>query len=196
MARDYKSRSSEQKKSGSLFSGILIGVLVGIVIAIGIALWVNKSNPFTESGPPASPQSGTNAGAGKSPVDETPPIDEKPRFDFYKILPGDEAAMSEQDLSKNPVPPSGERYYLQAGAFPDSAEADNLKAQLALLGYEASIQTAEIPGKGIWHRVRLGPYSALDDLNKTRAALEQNQIPTNLIRVKNATANPQSNPTP
>lgn len=195
MARDYKSRSGEPKKSGSLLPGILIGVLVGIVIAIGIALWVNGSNPFRQAEPPATGQTENNAGKKSSRADDAPPTNGKPRFDFYNILPGDEAAMTDRDLYRNPVPPAGELYYLQAGAFPNSAEADNLKAQLALLGYEASIQTAEIPGKGIWHRVRLGPYSALNELNKTRAALAQNQIPSNLIRVKNASANLQSNPT-
>ena len=45
MARDYKSRPSEQKKSGSLFSGILIGLVFGLAIAIVVAMWVNKSNP-------------------------------------------------------------------------------------------------------------------------------------------------------
>lgn len=196
MARDYKSRSSEQKKGGSLLSGIMIGVLVGIAIAIAIALWVNKSNPFTQQETSTTAQTQPSTGKKSPGSDTAPSANDKPRFDFYKILPGNEAAMTDQDLYRNPTPPAGERYYLQAGAFPNSAEADNLKAQLALLGYEASIQTAEIPGKGVWHRVRLGPYSAMSELNKTRAALAQNQINTNLIRVKNATENSQSNPTP
>lgn len=194
MARDYKSRPSEQKKGGSLFSGILIGLVFGLAIAIVVAMWVNKSNPFALREKPVASETkdktATNAPAANAPTEE------KPRFDFYKILPGNEAAMSDQDLHKNPTPPAGESYYLQAGAFPNSADADNLKARLALLGYEASIQTAEIPDKGIWHRVRVGPFNSMDELDKTRTALEQNQIKTHLIRVKNATANTQSNPAP
>lgn len=194
MARDYKSRPSEQKKGGSLLSGILIGLLIGLAIAIAIALWVDKSNPFTTREKPAA--TGSTGKTATNPPAPNSPAEEKPRFDFYKILPGNEATMTDQDLHRNPTPPAGESYYLQAGAFPDSADADNLKARLALLGYEAAIQTAEIPGKGIWHRVRVGPFSSMDDLNKTRAALEQNQIQTHLVRVKNATANTQSNPAP
>ena len=194
MARDYKSRPSEQKKGGSLFSGILIGLVFGLAIAIVVAMWVNKSNPFALREKPVvsetKDKTATSAPAANAPTEE------KPRFDFYKILPGNEAAMSDQDLHKNPTPPAGESYYLQAGAFPNSADADNLKARLALLGYEASIQTAEIPGKGIWHRVRVGPFNSMDELDKTRTALEQNQIKTHLIRVKNATANTQSNSAP
>lgn len=194
MARDYKSRPGEQKKGGSLFSGILIGLLIGLAIAIAIALWVDKSNPFTAREKPAAMES--KGKTATNPPAANTPAEEKPRFDFYKILPGNEAAMTDQDLHRNPTPPAGESYYLQAGAFPDSADADNLKARLALLGYEAAIQTAEIPGKGVWHRVRVGPFSSMDELNKTRTALEQNQINTHLVRVKNATTNTQSNPTP
>jgi len=194
MARDYKSRPSEQKKGGSLLSGILIGLLIGLAIAIAIALWVDKSNPFTTREKPAA--TGSTGKTATNPPAPNSSAEEKPRFDFYKILPGNEATMTDQDLHRNPTPPAGESYYLQAGAFPDSADADNLKARLALLGYEAAIQTAEIPGKGIWHRVRVGPFSNMDELNKTRAALEQNQIQTHLVRVKNATANTQSNPAP
>jgi len=194
MARDYKSRPGEQKKSGSLFSGILIGLLIGLAIAIAIALWVDKSNPFTTREKPAASE--VKGKTAENPPAAASPAEEKPRFDFYKILPGNEAAMTDQDLHRNPTPPAGESYYLQAGAFPGSADADNLKARLALLGYEATIQTAEIPGKGLWHRVRVGPFSNMDALDKTRTALQQNQISTHLVRVKNATADPQSNPTP
>lgn len=194
MARDYKSRPSEQKKGGSLFSGILIGLLFGLALAIGVAMWVNKSNPFTASEKSAGSVN-KDTPAIAQPATGTA-SEEKPRFDFYKILPGNEATMTDQDLHRNPTPAAGESYYLQAGAFPNSADADNLKARLALLGFEATIQTAEIPGKGIWHRVRVGPFNSMDELNKTRTALEQNQIKTHLIRVKNADSNVQSNPTP
>ena len=38
-------------------------------------------------------------------------------------------------------------YFLQVGAFQKAADADNLKAQLALSGLEASVQEVAIPGK-------------------------------------------------
>ena len=103
--------------------------------------------------------------------------------------------MTEQDLHQRPTPAAGEQYFLQAGAFPNSADADNLKARLALLGFEAAIQTAELPGKGLWHRVRLGPYTSLDELNKVRAALIQNEIKAQLVKVKNPAPDSQSNDT-
>ena len=73
-------------------------------------------------------------------------------------------------------------YYLQAGAFQNPADADNLKAQLALLGVEAAIQTRELGDKGVFHRVRVGPFRAVDEINRTRTLLTQNNIPATLVK--------------
>ena len=184
MARNTRTRPVERKKAGSLFSGIMIGVIVGLAVAAGVALWVDRSNPFkTRDTTSVTPPSSKSAKPAPVAPNAAPPAtdSEKPRFDFYKILPGNETPMTEQDLHQRPTPAAGEQYFLQAGAFPNSADADNLKARLALLGFEAAIQTAELPGKGLWHRVRLGPYTSLDELNKVRAALVQNEIKAQLV---------------
>lgn len=198
MARDYKPRPAEQKKGGSLIAGIMIGLFVGLAIAVAIALWVNYSNPFTarDKPSPGTPQPAAEKAPAKpaTPAAEAPAqTGEKPRFEFYNILPGNETPVTGQELHQAPTAPSGESYYLQAGAFPNSADADNLKARLALLGFEAAIQTAEIADKGTWHRVRLGPYASLDELNKVRVALAQNNIQTSLVRVRTAAGNTQPN---
>ena len=198
MARNTRTRPVERKKAGSLFSGIMIGVIVGLAVAAGVALWVDRSNPFkTRDTTSATPPSSKSAKPAPVAPNAAPPAtdSEKPRFDFYKILPGNETPMTEQDLHQRPTPAAGEQYFLQAGAFPNSADADNLKARLALLGFEAAIQTAELPGKGLWHRVRLGPYTSLDELNKVRAALVQNEIKAQLVKVKNPAPDSQSNDT-
>ena len=79
-------------------------------------------------------------------------VKEKPRFDFYTILPGSESQVTEQEIKqKESVPEQSvvsESYYLQVGAFQTEDEADNMKAKLALQGIEAVVQTAEIPEKG------------------------------------------------
>ena len=73
-------------------------------------------------------------------------------------------------------------YFLQAGSFSNEADADKLKARLALLGMEASVQSVNIPDKGVWHRVRLGPYASSDAMNKARATLKQNGVDTTPMR--------------
>ncbi|MCB1736521.1 MAG: SPOR domain-containing protein, partial [Gammaproteobacteria bacterium] len=53
-----------------------------------------------------------------------------------------------------------------------------MKAQLALLGYQAAIVITESESHGIWHRVRLGPYDDPRKLAKDRAALYSRKIET------------------
>jgi cell division protein FtsN len=52
------------------------------------------------------------------------------------------------------------------------------------MGMEATVQTTTLADKGVWHRVRVGPYSTVDDLNRARAALKQSGIDTTLIKVR------------
>ena len=195
MARDYKSRSTERKpnerKSGgsSMWSGVLIGLAIGLIAAVAVAYWVGRSNPFDTSEKSANTKSvAVDKSHGKKSADQvidplakaTNTSPDKPNFDFYKILPGQDNPTPDVSAPK-PAKPDA-LYLIQAGAFPNAEDADNLKARLALMGYEAAIQAIEIPNKGTWHRVRLGPYK-LDEANKTHATLEQNKITASLIKV-------------
>jgi cell division protein FtsN len=111
-------------------------------------------------------------------------VDGKPRFDFYKILPGTEEAVTDKELKRaSPAAPK-EVYFLQVAAFQNPSDADNLKAKLALSGIESQIQTATLPDGQVWHRVRVGPFSNQDELAKSRSALKQNRLEANLIKVR------------
>ncbi len=164
------SRNSGRSSGSSIFTGVLIGLIVGAVLAVGVALWVTGSNPFKSATPAATP--GPAAPAAAEP-------EAAPSFDFYKVLPGD--AHGELPSSAAPATPAT-RYFLQAGAFQNADDADNLKAQLAMLGVEAVIQTGEVADKGVLHRVRVGPFQAMDEVNRTRSLLTQNNIPATLVK--------------
>ncbi|MEW6119038.1 MAG: SPOR domain-containing protein [Pseudomonadota bacterium] len=168
-----KSASRSAKRGGSsIFTGVLIGLTFGAVLAVVVALLVTGNNPFKADSPRPTP-------APVSPP--APPVtpDVAPSFDFYKVLPGDAPG----DLPSTPEPAAQTpQYYLQTGAFQNPADADNLKAQLALLGVEAVIQTGEVADKGVFHRVRVGPFRAMDEVNRTRSLLAQNNIPATLVR--------------
>ncbi len=200
MSRDYKSKSmdnSSGKAGYPIWMGIVIGLFLGWGSAIGIALYItHQPNPFINKMKLPSTET-------ISPKTETPKQDtktaktDKPRFDFYKILPGNEEPVSEQELKRakqaaanNPAKEEKITYLLQAGAFQKQPDADNLKAKLALLGLEANIQTIDLPEKGgIWHRVRLGPYNKVDDMDKTRGVLAQNGIESALIKMRQPSTN-------
>ena len=202
MSRDHKLRNSPtgNRNRGGTLIGIFVGLVLGVVIAAGVVWYMNKMpNPFQAR----EKQSGKNGeghkpdGTAESPGAPAPlpgkPGDktsekagEKPRFEFYKILPGaEEAAPQPAPKSERKTEPSGgDTLYLQAGAFQNPADADNLKAQLALMGVEASVQQVNVPEKGIMHRVRIGPYRAPDEMSKVRTLLAQNGIQATVVRVK------------
>ena len=192
MSKDYKSserKGGERRGGSSLLLGILIGLLLGLGLALGVAWYINKMpSPFLNRAAPAAKSEAPKAaapGAAKSDDKSAKAPEPKPRFDFYKILPGEEPATEQQlkDAQSKPAA-AKETFFLQAGAFPNAPDADNLKARLALLGIEASIQTTTLPDKGVWHRVRLGPYSSVEELNRARDTLKQSGIETTLIKVR------------
>jgi cell division protein FtsN len=219
MPRDYKDspapRAAESRVNHPLLLGMIIGLLLGIVISLAVALWLNRlSNPFVDKGKPMEPlpkigspqppppaeaaRAAEQAAKGKTP--EKPGKADRPRFEFYQILPGDKevserevkaappkapapvAAAKPGSSPTAPKPHSGEVYWLQAGAFSEEKEADNLKAKIALTGLEASVRPVTIPDKGTLFRVRLGPYQSLDDANRIKTALSQNGVGVAIIR--------------
>lgn len=195
MSRDYKTSSKPaSRKSGSAtFTGVVIGLFVGLAIAVVLALFIKRMpTPFVDYPKPTEKSPvGLNKtpDTGAHPNPATTPT--KPRFDFYTILPGTEEPVTEQEIkqaAKQPTASVKDNYYLQAGSFPNAADADNLKAKLALLGVEALIQTANLPDKGIWHRVRIGPYTNIEDINRVRTTLAQNGIEPSLIKIKDKDA--------
>lgn len=77
---------------------------------------------------------------------------------------------------------AAEKYYIQVGSFRNNADADNLKARLALLGVIASVQSADLSDRGIWHRVRIGPFTQKGQMEKINYTLQENGIEAQLIK--------------
>ena len=75
-------------------------------------------------------------------------------------------------------------FFLQVGSFQKAADADNLKAKLALTGLYASVQEVSIPDKGTMHRVRVGPFRDPDEMNRARALLAQNGVQASIVKLK------------
>ncbi len=196
MSKDYKGPAKKPRAgksgAGSLLVGILIGLLLGLGIALAVAWYINKMpTPFVNRAmPPLKGEPSRGPDSVKSEDKAAKSADGKPRFDFYKILPGSEEPVTEQQFKDAQDKPAlaKETFYLQAGAFQNAPDADNLKARLALVGIAASVQTTTLPDKGVWHRVRVGPYTAIEDLNRARDTLKQNGIETTLIKVRETPA--------
>jgi len=196
MTRDYKptprARKSPSSGSGSsLLVGILIGVLLGLGIALAVAIYLNRvpdafvSRGKSQETPATKPAAVTPPGAPKETAVKP---EEKPRFDFYNILPGDDQAKAtpDKERSRPAATDAKETFFLQAGAFQNAADADNMKARLALLGVEATLQTTAAGERGSLNRVRVGPFSRVEDVNRVRDTLKQNGIETTLIKGREA----------
>lgn len=205
MSRNTGNKSSTPRKSGSpLLTGILVGMVVGVGLAAGLAWYILKSpSPFVNKEQPvvAKPVAEVAKPAAK-PVEAAKPADQpaqataaasgvtdgKPRFEFYKVLtdkqdatvavPG-KAAEKPQAAA---APTVKEIYYLQAASFSNADDAEKLKAKLTLLGMEVVVLTANIPDKGVWYRVRVGPYKGAEEMNNARATLKQNGIDATPMR--------------
>ena len=195
MSKDYRQTAPRAKSGGGLLLGLFIGFLLGVGLAAAIAIYFFKTPvPFLNKAKPADKTAPAPSGLTEPPkfdrAEET-----KPRFDFYRILPGQEETVTEQQLKQaaqaaaKAGAPSKDTYFLQAGAFQNPADADNLKAKLALLGLESSVEPTNLPDKGVWYRVRLGPYSNVEEINRVRKQLVENEVEASLVKIKVSAGN-------
>jgi len=127
----------------------------------------------------------------------------EPNFEFYSILPDLEVVVphaGKEESGNGQSGGSGESgsaggnatgasgkgpYYLQAGSFQKTSQADRMKARIALLGLDVDIQSVRINGAE-WHRVRVGPYDNADTLRSAQKRLSDNDIDYLVLRAKSA----------
>lgn len=157
---------------------LLLGLGIGIAAVVALELLTRRDGlgGLLAERPPQT--------AKKEPEPARPA---KPKFDFYTILPETETVLPEREPRPAKKPPRTEEavsYVLQAASYASFQEADELKARLALLGLEAHIQKVVIEGKGEFHRVRLGPYARLEDLDAAAARLKDMGIQPLRLKLK------------
>lgn len=203
--RDYKERPAQSKarkskparpapRRGSAGKGVNVvrwrwfgaGLCVGAVATAALFLYE----------PSVVRNVAVSAGASGAAVDAPP----RTRFEFYTLLTEKERVIPDLDIEESPPPAAVQtkttqtkesvasqvstppaaaalrgKYLLQVASFRSHEDADRLKAKLAFLGLEGSIQTILIDDKETWHRVRVGPYTARAQLEEARATLKANK---------------------
>lgn len=202
MSKDYKPAAQRKSSSkGSPFvTGMLVGLLLGVGLSLGVTMYIKGTeSPFSDN---KISRLNNDTFAEKLPKQKIAkesalPSEENPddsatkkndnQFDFYTILPETESTVTEKEIKDRALTVKKDNYFLQVGAFQNEADADNMKAKLALQGFEAVVQTASIPEKGVWHRVRVGPLSDIDQINKIRGDLTTGGFNTDLIKVHTET---------
>ncbi|MFQ5993516.1 MAG: SPOR domain-containing protein [Acidiferrobacterales bacterium] len=167
---------------------VAIGLAIGITLTTLVQVFIERGTS-PDSGLNTLIRRATKAGAPeREPASAPTTKTAKPKFDFYTILPEIETVMPESEPARatRPAKVTSQKknvsYVLQAGSFAKFEDADRLKARLALNGLVASIQRVTIQGKGEYHRVRLGPYDNLKELDVTNRRL--NELGIRALRLK------------
>ena len=199
---------SHARQRGNTLTGIIIGLIIGLVIAVIVALLITKgATPFTDKtgklGKMGEPQVGQAADpnkplygdkqaareankqfAGKPKAPEADPL-AAVIADIDKDA--EAAAPAAAAVAAAPAPAAADTgedkiiYYLQAGAFREIADAENTRAKLALLGFEAAISD-RTNGPEVLHRVRIGPYNQVETMNRARAKLVDAGVDVAIVR--------------
>jgi cell division protein FtsN len=189
MARDYKPK---RKRPGGGFSG-WIGVVCGLAagLAIAAAVYVKDHRP-DPSGVKlaAKPDKKRSRGGDSGEADSSEagaPDDSGKSYAFYDMLPKFEVVVPEKEKDVRPdtraVPETRSgTYVLQAGSYKNFADADRVRAKLALQGVESKVQKVSVDND-TWHRIRIGPISNLDELNHLRSVLRKADVDVLVIRV-------------
>jgi cell division protein FtsN len=186
-ARDYKSAPRRSLGLGK-WREFGYGVLAGAVLASMAFVYLGGRAHQTQEAadaPHPQPHRALSADADPNGVGGAKPA---AKYDFYEMLPNFEVVVPEKDKDvKRDLPAAAkiERpgvYVLQAGSYRNEADANRVQKQLALQGVQAKVQRVAVDAD-VWHRVRIGPISNLDEVNKVRRQLHAAEVDALVIRV-------------
>lgn len=171
-AKPKKAAKAKPKQSNS--SGWLwfsVGFIFGVFVC-GLAYL---------SGVAPEPQSFDTSAADADHSPESP----KPRFDFYTLLPEQKIELPDIEPLETQQQSTPISYYLlQAGSFRRLEDADRRRAELILLGMDATISDTK-GSSGRWYRVQVGPFETRSKLAKARGTLANRGIDTLLLKRAN-----------
>ena len=185
--RDYKTTPRRGVEFGRLRE-FGFGTLVGVVFASAVFVYVGGRKQAAHDAaadvphpdPHRQAPADTEAGAGTTQTGE--------KYDFYQMLPNFEVVVPEKEKDvKRDLPATAkiERpgvYVLQAGSYRNESDADRVAQQLAKEGIDAKVQRVAVD-TDVWHRVRIGPVTKLDELNKLRKQLQAADVDAIVIRI-------------
>jgi cell division protein FtsN len=187
MPRDYKHTRRRNHHHGlSGWAGLSVGLVIGLTVALAVYLYDRR--PDGRAGAANAPMTAEDAPRDEARAPASQRTEPESQFEFYDMLEKFEVVIpeSERPVRGNvPVPVTGSRpgtYVLQAGSFRNLADADRMRATLALQGIESGIQKVTVDND-TWHRVRIGPIRDPNRIAETQRQLRESRINALLIRV-------------
>ncbi len=177
-------RSQAKQGEERLIPGWFL-VVFGLVMGAGLSLYLiyfTDVLPEVPEGNSPRPQPTEVAQSNGTDLSDDIGSDDpewKPTYDFYSVLPEMEVVIPEDELAERAERQSSGSaagpHYLQTGSFQTFNDAERMKAQLALIGLSAKIQSAQVNG-ATWYRVRVGPYDSQREADRVRRQLLDNNF--------------------
>lgn len=211
--RNAKRRRAGNKSSSGIpaWFWLLGGIFIGLGVAV-VLMFRGYLPDLQDHTPEIDKPVSQSSGSALIESSKKPKEPEKPRYDFFTVLPEMEVVVPEQELQRkaanNPEPAAAvsnnatattsgtsttntavaaatqtDRYILQVGSFQNSSEAEQMKAQLAMIGFTANVQTVNVDGKS-WHRIRVGPFNGAREAEDMRRMLADNQFQPLVMKAK------------
>ena len=188
-----KTQSSSPEYGGTIL-GFILGLGVGLGVAFVIAFYLSKNTPQERPGvrapnlpltiKPASPPTEGEAAAPAEALDLNRPLQGKstaPAASSPDPIADLANGRKPAEVTAAPIGKSDAIYFLQVGAFNKRADADAQKASLAIQGIQSQLTEISSEGSTLW-RVRVGPYSSIEESNPVRDKLNSMGIKPSVIK--------------
>ena len=182
-------KSSKTKKN--IWFGLLVGILLGILISSGAFIKFGNYDKSIITTTTKKKNKATSVKTNTVKVKSLKKKKSKLGFDFYTILP----KMKSAENSKEKVKPiinisnSASRkiantkvtYFIQVAMFDKVDEADALKAELTLEGFETIIKSVK-KDNSIYYRIVMGPFSNKDQASQQQQLLLKQHVTGSIIQ--------------
>ncbi|HQT81823.1 MAG: hypothetical protein B7Z60_06605 [Ferrovum sp. 37-45-19] len=136
--------------------------------------------PSSSRAEPNTPITGDNhpvIAPGGAPLEASAPVTEN-----NQLPPPAKKDFTSRSQELSAQVPSSSVFYVQTGAFKEAREAEDQRANLALIGVDASIMAPK-SGNEKLYRVRVGPLANMDEVHTLISTLKSNGL-NNTVVVK------------
>lgn len=177
---DNPRQAGPARNGGSIVS-FSAGVAVGLIVSAAVAAYITLTPPPFEDRGLRKPEPPVTAKKSAATPSAAPESAEPPPPPPEAVAPPPPPPLADPKGVPLAEPP-GTTYFLQVAAYRSVDEADQMRARLAILGFEASVSQVRRDST-VFHRVRLGPFSDFEVLNRTKVGLSENGLESTVVRV-------------
>jgi cell division protein FtsN len=189
---------------GGFAVGLIVGLLLGLTLALGVALYVTKVPvPFINKVPQRTADQDAAETERNKHWDPNAPLANRPVVKGAPASAASAPAARPQPAAAGVSPPAPAAkpmatvtagkstkpdtdafiYFIQAGAYSRSEDAEQQRARIGLMGMPAKVSEREQSGRTVY-RVRLGPFDRKDEADAVQERLTGNGVEAALVRVE------------